>query len=53
MTRDRLNMKEEAKYFKHMFSFQSTPSPLIEVNCQDFFFKLTATQKDSCEGTST
>ena len=44
-------LKEEVKYFKNMFSFQSPPSPLTEVNCMDFFpnnnVKLTAVQKDS------
>ena len=47
-------LKEEAKYFKHMFSFQSPPSPLTKANCMDFFpinnVKLTSVQKDSCEG---
>ena len=39
VTNDRVNhdspnyiLKEEAKYFKHMFSFQFPPSPLTEVN---------------------
>ena len=29
-------LKEEVKYFRNMFSFQSPPSPLTEVNCMDF-----------------
>ena len=47
-------LKEEVKYFKIMFSFQSPPSPLTEVNCMDFFpnnnVKLTSLQKDKCKG---
>ena len=37
VTHDSLNdiMKEEVKYFKPMFSFQSPPSPLTKVNCVD------------------
>ena len=29
-------LKEEVKYFKNMFSFQSPPSPLTKDNCMDF-----------------
>jgi hypothetical protein len=47
-------LKEEAKYFKHLFPFQSPPSPLTEANCMDFCsintVKLTYVQKDSREG---
>ena len=47
-------LKEEVKYFKNMFSFQSPPSPLTETDYMDFFpnnnVKLTSAQKDSCEG---
>ena len=43
-------LKEEVKYFKNMFSFQSSPSPLTEANCIDLFpinnVKLTSVQKD-------
>ena len=31
-------LKEEVKYFKHMFSFQSPPSLLTDANCMDFLF---------------
>lgn len=30
-------LKEEAKYFKHMFSIQFSPSPITKVNCKDWF----------------
>ena len=30
-------LKEDEKYFKLMFSFQSPPSPLTKANCMDFF----------------
>ena len=47
-------LKEEVKYFKNMFLFQSPPSPLTETNCMDFFpnnnVKLASVQKDSWEG---
>lgn len=47
-------LKEEVKFFKNMFLFQSPPSPLTEANCMDVFpinkVTLTAIQKDSCEG---
>ena len=52
-------MEEEAKYFKHVVSFQSPPFPLNDVNLKDFFpnnnnnnnhVKLTNFQKDPCEG---
>lgn len=46
-------MKEEANYFRQMFSFQYPPSPLNDIN---YFspnindVKLTIIQKDLCEG---
>ena len=47
-------LKEEVKYFKNMFSFQSLPSPPIKANCMDLFpinnVQWTSVQKDSCEG---
>ena len=43
-------LKEEVKYFKNMFSFQSPPSPLIECFSPNNNVKLTVLQKDSCEG---
>ena len=46
-------LKEEAKYFTNIFSFQTTPALLD--SCNNFFpgdytFKLTDLQRDSCEG---